>query len=124
MVNMSFKSRMHMYSILFLFVMISLAISPFYLGEPLTNENLATSFLIALVGVAFPLVSFRPEWNKAMLLIEGILFAVIGYTYLINPYNYVFLVFGILLVAISILAYMKKLPPRFLWFFYQSSKKK
>lgn len=124
MVNMSFKSRMHMYSILFLFVMISLAISPFYLGEPLTNENLATSFLIALVGVAFPLVSFRPEWNKAMLLIEGILFAVIGYTYLINPYNYVFLVFGILLVAISILAYMKKLPPRFLRFFYQSSKKK
>lgn len=124
MVNMSFKSRMHMYSILFLFVMISLAISPFYLGEPLTNENIATSFLIALVGVAFPLVSFRPEWNKAMLLIEGILFAVIGYTYLINPYNYVFLVFGILLVAISILAYMKKLPPRFLWFFYQSSKKK
>ncbi len=124
MVNMSFKSRMHMYSILFLFVMISLAISPFYLGEPLTNENLATSFLIALVGVAFPLVSFRPEWNKAMLLIEGILFAVIGYTYLINPYNYVFLVFGILLIAISILAYMKKLPPRFLWFFYQSSKKK
>ncbi|WP_461463118.1 hypothetical protein [Methanobrevibacter sp.] len=121
---MSFKSRMHMYSILFLFVMISLAISPFYLGEPLTNENLATSFLIALVGVAFPLVSFRPEWNKAMLLIEGILFAVIGYTYLINPYNYVFLVFGILLIAISILAYMKKLPPRFLWFFYQSSKKK
>lgn len=124
MVNMSFKSRMHMYSILFLFVMISLAISPFYLGEPLTNENLATSFLIALVGVAFPLVSFRPEWNKAMLLIEGILFAVIGYTYLINPYNYVFLVFGILLVAISILAYMKKLPSRFLRFFYQSSKKK
>ncbi|WP_295722962.1 hypothetical protein [uncultured Methanobrevibacter sp.] len=124
MVNMSFKSRMHMYSILFLFVMISLAISPFYLGEPLTNENLATSFLISLVGVAFPLVSFRPEWNKAMLLIEGILFALIGYTFLINPYNYVFLVFGLLLIVISILAYVKKLPPRFLRFFYQSSKKK
>ena len=43
MVNMSFKSRMHMYSIFFLFVMVSLAISPFYFGEPFTAENISYS---------------------------------------------------------------------------------
>ena len=124
MVNMSFKSRMHMYSIFFLFVMVSLAISPFYFGEPFTAENISYSFLIALVGIIFPVVSFRPQWNKAILFIEGILCAIIGYTFLKVPYNYVFLVFGLFFVAISILAYMRKLPPRFLKFFYQTSKKK
>ncbi len=121
---MSYKSRMHAYSIFFLFVMVSLALAPFYLGEPFTPENIATAFLISLVGVAFPLVSFRPQWNKAMLLLEGILFAAVGFTFLKTPYNYVFLVFGLILVAISLLAYMRKLPPRLLWFFYQSSEKK
>ncbi len=124
MVQMTYQKRMQVYSIVFLFVMISLAIAPFYLGEPFTSENLATAVLVCLVGVAFPLVSYRPEWNKAMLFCEGILFAILGYMFLENPYNYVFLVFGIVLIVISILAYMKKLPPRLLGYFYHSSKKK
>lgn len=120
MVQMSYGSRMRMYSIIFFFVMVSLAIVPFYYGEPFTTENIASSILVCLVGVAFPLVSYRPQWNKAMLLVEGILFGIIGYTYLNVPVNYVFLVFGLVLIAIALLAYVKKLPPRLLRFFYKS----
>lgn len=120
MVQMSYGSRMRMYSIIFFFVMISLALVPFYYGQPFTGENIASAFIIILVGVVFPLVSFKPQWNKAVLFFEGILFAFLGYNYLANPINYIFLVFGLILVAISLLAYVKKLPPKLLKFFYHS----
>ena len=116
------KTRMEQFSIIFFFVMLSWAIVPWFLGETIDMAQIASSIIMVMVGIAYPLVIFKPEWNKGMLFVEGIIIAILGYMALGNPYNYVFLLFGLILVFISILAYMRKLPSSLLKWFYRNRK--
>jgi len=104
--------------------MIAWGLLPFFnlAGMSLNDNSIASSIILFLVGIAYPLIVFNPQWNKAVLLIEGIVFAVVGFVFLEPFYNILFLFIGVILVILAILAYVKKLPNGLLKFFYKSSK--
>lgn len=100
-------------------MLIVVGILPIVRGEALTNDTIATSIILILLGIAYLIISFRPEWTKAVFFFEGIVIGVVGYTILAFPYNLGFAVIGLIIIAIAILAYLMKLPQGMLKFFYR-----
>ena len=76
-------------------MLIVVGILPIVRGEALTNDTIATSIILILLGIAYLIISFRPEWTKAVFFFEGIVIGVVGYTILAFPYNVGFAVIGL-----------------------------
>lgn len=95
------------------------AISPFLRHQPITNDVVATSIVLILIGVAYLIIMFNHGWTKAVFFFEGIVIGVVGYMILDVPYNIEFAVIGLIIVIIAILAYLQKLPPSILKWFYR-----
>lgn len=104
--------------------MITWGLLPFFNldNTSLSLNSIASSTVLFLVGIAYPLIVFKPQWNKAVLLIEGIVFASVGLALLQPLYNLFFLIIGAFFAILAILAYAKKLPPQILRFFYKTPK--
>ena len=100
-------------------VLIIVGILPVVRGDALTNDSIATSIILILLGIAYLIISFRPQWTKAVFFFEGIVIGVVGYSILAFPYNIGFAIIGFLIIAIAILAYLMKLPQSMLKFFYR-----
>ena len=100
-------------------MLIVIGILPIIKGEVLTNDSIATSIILILLGIAYLIISFKPEWTKAVFFFEGIVIGVVGYSILAFPYNIGFAIIGLLIIAIAILAYLMKLPQGMLKFFYR-----
>ncbi len=100
-------------------VLIIVGILPVIRGEVLTNDSIATSIILILLGIAYIIITFKPEWTKAVFFFEGIVIGVVGYTILAFPYNIGFAIIGIIIIAIAVLAYLMKLPKGILKFFYR-----
>jgi uncharacterized membrane protein len=100
-------------------MLIVIGILPIIKGEVLTNDSIATSIILILLGIAYLIISFRPQWTKAVFFFEGIVIGVVGYSILAFPYNIGFAIIGLLIIAIAILAYLMKLPQSMLKFFYR-----
>ncbi|WP_298499951.1 hypothetical protein [uncultured Methanobrevibacter sp.] len=100
-------------------VLIIWGVSPILRHEPLTNDVLATSVILIMIGVAYFVIMLNPGWTKAVFFFEGIIIAVAGYVLLGFPYNIEFIVVGLIVVIIAILAYLQKLPPSILKWFYK-----
>lgn len=100
-------------------MLIVIGILPIIKGEVLTNDSIATSIILILLGIAYLIISFRPQWTKAVFFFEGIVIGVVGYSILAFPYNIGFAIIGFLIIAIAILAYLMKLPQSMLKFFYR-----
>lgn len=100
-------------------MLIVIGILPIVRGNVLTNDTIATSIILILLGIAYLIISFRPEWTKAVFFFEGIVIGVVGYTILAFPYNICFAIIGLFIIAIAILAYLMKLPQGMLKFFYR-----
>lgn len=100
-------------------MLIVVGILPIVRGDALTNDTIATSIILILLGIAYLIISFRPGWTKAVFFFEGIVIGVVGYTILAFPYNLGFAVIGLIIIAIAILAYLMKLPQSMLKFFYR-----
>ena len=115
-------SRIQQFSVIFVFIMITWAMLPFFGYGNLDNTNIATSIILVLVGIAYPLSLFKPQWNKSLLFLEGIIVVAIGLIFFKPLYNLLFLVIGLALAILAILAYMGKLPKGLLKFFYRTSK--
>lgn len=107
------------FGILLAIILIIWGIAPILKGEQLNNDAIASSIILILIGVAYPIIVFKPEWNKAVLLIEGIIIGVAGYTLLVFPHNIGFGILGVIIIMIAILAYRRKLPDSLLKFFYK-----
>jgi len=120
---MSF-SRIQQFSIVFAFIMVTWALLPFFNlgGMSVDSNSVASSTILILIGIAYPLVVFKPQWNKSVLLIEGIVFVVVGLTFLQDPYNILFFIIGLFFIVLAILAYVRKLPSGILKFFYKKPK--
>ncbi len=99
-------------------VLIFWGISPFVTGTSLTNDVLASSIILILIGVGYIISVLKPQFIKAVLFFEGIIIAFSGFL-LINPYDILFFIIGIVVFIISILAYIQKLPKFLLKFFYR-----
>lgn len=115
-------SKIQQFSIVFAFIMIAWAMLPFLGYSTLDNMSIATSAILILIGVAYPLSIFKPQWNKSLLFFEGIIFAAIGQIFLKPLDSYLFLIIGIALAMLAILAYLRKLPNSLLKFFYRTPK--
>ena len=95
------------------------AISPFLRHQPITNDVMATAIILILIAVAYLIIMFNPGWTKAVFFFEGIVIGVSGYMLLAYPYSIEFVIVGLIIVIIAILAYMQKLPPSILKWFYR-----
>ncbi|WP_407374157.1 hypothetical protein [Methanobrevibacter sp.] len=100
-------------------VLIVWAITPFLRHQPITNEVIATAIVLILIAVAYLIILFNPGWTKAVFFFEGIIIGVVGYMILDSPYNIEFAVIGLIIIIIAILAYLQKLPPSILKWFYR-----
>ncbi|ADC46545.1 hypothetical protein mru_0694 [Methanobrevibacter ruminantium M1] len=83
-------------------------------------DIIASSLVLVAVGWTLAMSVFEPNWIKAAIFIDGLVFVLVSITFLVSPINYVFLLFGIILVAIAVLAYLRKLPDNILRYFYRS----
>ena len=100
-------------------VLIVWAISPFLRHQPITNDVMATAIILILIAVAYMVILFNPGWTKAVFFFEGIVIGASGYMLLDYPYSLEFVVVGVIIIAIAILAYLQKLPPSMLKWFYR-----
>ena len=95
------------------------AVSPFLRHQPITNDVMATAIVLILIAVAYMVILFNPSWTKAVFFFEGIVIGVSGYMLLDSPYNIELAIVGLVIIAIAVLAYMQKLPPSILKWFYR-----
>ena len=94
-------------------------ISPFLRHQPITNDVMATAIILILIAVAYFIILFNPGWTKAVFFFEGIVIGVSGYMLLAHPYKWEFVIVGVIIIAIAVLAYLQKLPPSILKWFYR-----
>jgi hypothetical protein len=80
---------------------------------------MATAIILILIAIAYFVILFNPGWTKAVFFFEGIVIGVSGYMLLAYPYNIGFAVVGLIIIIIAILAYLRKLPPGILKWFYR-----
>ena len=95
------------------------AIFPFVTHKPITNDVLATAIILIMIAVAYLVILYNPSWTKAVFFFEGIVIGVSGYMLLDYPYSIEFAIVGLIIVIIAILAYLQKLPPSILKWFYR-----
>ena len=95
------------------------AVLPFLRHQPITTDVIATAIILIMIAIAYMIIMFNPSWTKAVFFFEGIVIAVAGYMLLEFPYNLELAVVGIIIIAIAILAYLQKLPPKMLRWFYR-----
>ena len=100
-------------------ILIVWAISPFIRHQPITNDVIATAIILILIAVAYFIILFNPSWTKAVFFFEGIVIGVSGYMLLAHPYNIELGIVGLIIIAIAVLAYLQKLPPSILKWFYR-----
>ena len=94
-------------------------LSPILRHETLTNDVIATAVILMLIGVAYLIIMYNPSWTKAVFFFEGIVISVAGYMLLDYPYNIELSIVGLIIIVIAILAYLQKLPPNILKWFYR-----
>ena len=95
------------------------AISPFVTHKPITTEIVATAIILILIAVAYLIILYNPSWTKAVFFFEGIVIGVSGYMLLDYPYSVEFVIVGLIIIIIAVLAYLQKLPPKILKWFYR-----
>ena len=115
-------ANVKMFKLLGVFVAVMLIVwglLPILRHQTLTNDVIATSIILIMIGIAYLIIMYNPGWTKAVFFFEGIIIIVSGYMLLNFPYNMEFIVIGLLIVAIAVLAYTRKLPPKMLKWFYR-----
>lgn len=105
------------FALLVLLLVVYIGILPLF-GN-LTSDIIATSVIVICVGMGYVTILFQPQWNKAALLIEGVVIMAVGAIFLSFPNNYLFIVIGTIIILIDIAAYRKRLPSFLLDFFYK-----
>jgi hypothetical protein len=85
-----------------------------------TYDVIATSIVLIVIGATLGVSLFVQSWVKAAIFVDGLVFIATGITFLMAPYNYVFILFGVILLVIAVLAYMKRLPNFLLCLFYKN----
>lgn len=100
------------FAIIFAFIMITWSLLPLIESQPITTLTIATSCILFLIGIAYPLVVFKPLWSKSVIFIEGAIFFAIGAIFLNFSLNIFFMILGSVLIISAILAYQGKFPKR------------
>ena len=105
--------------VLLALALIVLGIYPFFTHQTITNDVIATAIIFIMISVAYLIILFNPGWTKAVFFFEGIIIAVAGYMLLDFPSNMGLVLVGLAIITIAVLAYLQKLPPSILKWFYR-----
>lgn len=105
---------------IFALVLIFMGIWNYFDAKIVTYDIIATSVVLIVVGLTLGVSIFNQSWIKAAIFVDGLVFFIMGLALLSAPYNYIFVIFGVLLLVLAILAYMEKLPSSLLKLFYKS----
>ena len=62
-------------------------------SNPVTLEVIASTVVLVVVGWTLALTVFEPSWTKAAIFIDGLIFFAVGITFLLMPYNIIFIFF-------------------------------
>lgn len=87
--------------------MILWAFSPLLLESSIDSLTIATSFLIFLIGVTYPLIIFKPDFRKLVAVVEGLIFIAVGLIFQVFPLNILYVGLGIVLFVFGIFSYIK-----------------
>ncbi|MCC7553554.1 MAG: hypothetical protein KO202_03540 [Methanobacteriaceae archaeon] len=118
MIKTSFLKKL--FSIFILLFVFLVGILPLFNNQSINSEIISTSIIVIAVGLGYLLSLYKPQWNKAVLLIDGIAITISGSLFLSYPYNYTFIIIGVSIIILAILAYMRRLPSFILSFFYRT----
>ena len=99
-------------------LLIILGLWKYVSAHPVTYDIIASSVVLIVVGWTLAMSVFEPSWTKAAIFIDGLIFVLVGITFLLMPYNLIFILFGIILLVIAVAAYLGKLPKSFLRLFH------
>lgn len=105
--------------VLLALMLIVWGLTPFFRHQTLSNDVIASSIILILIAVAYFIILFNPGWTKAVFFFEGLIIGITGYMLLEFPYNLELLAVGLIILVIAILAYLQKLPPKVLKWFYR-----
>ena len=97
-------NRSEMISILFAAVLIIWGIM--YILDKGTSDPLTipTSLLFFVMGIAYPIEVFKPEWSKPVWIIQGSALAIFGIFVFEFPENLIFIAIGGTLIVLSLLS--------------------
>ena len=120
---MGFKmkfTQMGFVYLMFSVLLVILGIWDLIMIKPVTYDVIATSIVLIVIGATLGVSLFVQSWVKAAIFVDGLVFIATGITFLMAPYNYVFILFGVILLVIAVLAYMRRLPNFLLRLFYKN----
>ncbi len=118
-INMANVKMFKLLGVMLALMLIVWAISPFLRHQTITNDILATAIVLILIAIAYLVILYNPSWTKAVFFFEGIVIGISGYMLLVYPYNLELAIVGVIIIIIAILAYLQKLPPSILKWFYR-----
>jgi len=119
LINMANVKMFKILGVLLAVMLIVWALLPILRHQPLTNDVMATTIILITIAIAYLIILFNPSWTKAVFFFEGIVIGVSGYMLLDYPFNIELLIVGVIIIIIAILAYLQKLPPSILKWFYR-----
>lgn len=99
-------------------ILVALAAYNIATAKVIDHDCVMITIILVVVGVTYATSTFVPAWLKAAVFVDGVVFA-FSFFFMTSPLNIVFGVVGLLLLALSILAYIQKLPNSLLRLFYQ-----
>ena len=111
-------SRAQFFAIFFFFVLLFLAIQPFITPGAVTLDDQGFAIILFVIGLTYLLSIFVPVWKKAALMADGVVILLTALIFFTGIRSIIFFIFGFILVFLAILAYLRRLPPKILDYFY------
>ena len=112
-------SKYEMFAVIFFFVLVSWAIVPYFMSSSFSFADVGFSIILITIGLTYMLTIFVPQWNKAAIMTDGVVFILASLFLFSGLTRYVFFIFGALLILLAVLAYDRRLPPSVLKYFYR-----
>ncbi len=111
-------SKAQFFAIFFFIVLLFLAIQPFITPGAATSEDLGFAIVLFCIGLTYLLSIFVPVWKKAALMSDGVVIILTSLFLFTDIKSIAFFIFGFVILFLAILAYLRRLPPKILDYFY------
>lgn len=111
-------SKGQFFAIFFFIVLLFLAIQPFITPGVVTSDDYGFTIVLFFIGLTYLLSVFVPIWKKAALMSDGVVIILTALIFFTGVNRIAFFIFGFVILFLAILAYLRRLPPRILDYFY------
>ena len=84
----------------------------------MTSDDYGFAIVLFVIGLTYLLSIFVPIWKKAALMSDGVVIILTSLIFFTGVKSIAFFIFGFVIVFFAILAYIRRLPPKILDYFY------